>query len=154
VTFTYQVTNLGNVPLSNVFVTDDNGTPGNTADDLVLRTFTGDTNGNGLLDLARSSSSRRRGSPRPVSTPTSRRRPAPLRVAARPSPPRRRPDNHFGASPTPTPTPFTFDRRGLHAQPTDLVVSFGRRPRHDTGAGRQQLHDHPGGPRQDSRHGG
>ena len=50
VTWTYVVTNPGTVPLSNVTVTDDNGTPGNAADDF-LPTFTGgDTNGNGLLD--------------------------------------------------------------------------------------------------------
>jgi hypothetical protein len=33
VTWTYEVTNLGNVTLTNVMVTDDNGTPGNPADD-------------------------------------------------------------------------------------------------------------------------
>ena len=33
VTWTYDVTNAGNEPLKNVAVTDDNGTPGNTADD-------------------------------------------------------------------------------------------------------------------------
>jgi hypothetical protein len=39
------------VPLSGVTVTDDNGTPGNTADDFVLTTFTGDTDGDGRLDV-------------------------------------------------------------------------------------------------------
>ena len=57
VTWTYDVTNPGNEPLKNVTVTDDNGTPGNPADDfnptpiLVAGGFNvGDTNKNGLLD--------------------------------------------------------------------------------------------------------
>jgi uncharacterized repeat protein (TIGR01451 family) len=50
VTFTYVVTNPGNVPLASVFVTDDNGTPGSAADDFNATFVGGDTNANGLLD--------------------------------------------------------------------------------------------------------
>ena len=55
-TWTYDVTNPGNEPLKNVTVTDDNGTPSNTADDfhpnpvLVGAFNVGDINQNGLLD--------------------------------------------------------------------------------------------------------
>ena len=51
-TFRYVVTNTGNVALGNVVVTDDNGTPGNAADDFNATYSSGDTNGNSLLDLS------------------------------------------------------------------------------------------------------
>jgi uncharacterized repeat protein (TIGR01451 family) len=50
VSFRYDVTNPGSVPLSNVTVRDDNGTPGNLADDFNAAFVSGDSNNNGLLD--------------------------------------------------------------------------------------------------------
>jgi len=52
VTFTYVVTNTGNVPLSGVAVLDNNGSPANAADDFNASFAGGDTNANGLLDLS------------------------------------------------------------------------------------------------------
>ena len=49
-TFTYIVTNTGNVTLGTVAVTDDNGTPGTPGDDLTATLTGGDTNGNGRLE--------------------------------------------------------------------------------------------------------
>ncbi len=51
VTFTYIVTNPGIVPLTTVSVIDDNGTPGNAADDFNATYSSGDTNSNGQLDV-------------------------------------------------------------------------------------------------------
>jgi hypothetical protein len=49
-TFTYVVTNVGNIALGGVNVIDDNGTPGNTADDFNPAYTDGDANFNELLD--------------------------------------------------------------------------------------------------------
>ena len=51
VTFTYIVTNSGNIALGSVVVVDDNGTPSNTGDDFNPIFTGGDANSNGLLDL-------------------------------------------------------------------------------------------------------
>jgi len=50
VNWTYTVTNPGNVAVSNVIVTDDNGTT-DPADDIVPTYVSGDTNGDNLLDV-------------------------------------------------------------------------------------------------------
>jgi Ca2+-binding RTX toxin-like protein len=50
VVFTYLVTNLGSVALTNVAVIDDNGTPDDVADDFQAALVSGDRNGNGRLD--------------------------------------------------------------------------------------------------------
>jgi hypothetical protein len=50
VTWTYTVTNPGNIALSNVVVTDDNGTPGDTTDDFTANYVSGDTDNDGKLD--------------------------------------------------------------------------------------------------------
>lgn len=49
--FSYVLTNSGNIALGNIVVTDDNGTPGNAADDFHPTLTSGDLNGNNLLDL-------------------------------------------------------------------------------------------------------
>lgn len=49
-TFTYVLTNPGAVTATNIFVRDDNGTPGSLADDFNPTFVGGDGNGNGQLD--------------------------------------------------------------------------------------------------------
>jgi uncharacterized repeat protein (TIGR01451 family) len=49
--WTYQVRNAGNVPLSGVTITDDAGTAGTLADDFVPVYVSGDTNSNARLEL-------------------------------------------------------------------------------------------------------
>ena len=51
VTWDYVVTNTGNVALSNVMVTDDNGTAGDTSDDFNPTYLGGDTDGDNQLDV-------------------------------------------------------------------------------------------------------
>jgi uncharacterized repeat protein (TIGR01451 family) len=49
--FTYRVTNTGNIALTDITLTDDNGTPANTTDDVTPTFVSGDTNGNSALDV-------------------------------------------------------------------------------------------------------
>jgi hypothetical protein len=51
VTWTYSVTNPGDLPLSNVTLVDDNGTPGDPSDDFQPTYVSGDLNNNTLLDV-------------------------------------------------------------------------------------------------------
>ena len=85
VTFTYVVTNTGNVPLSGVTVRDDNGTPADPADDFDATFVGGDTDGDGLLDLDRDLDLHRHADRhrRPVHQPRHRHRHAAAAAARR-----------------------------------------------------------------------
>jgi hypothetical protein len=52
VVWTYLVSSLSGVPLTNISVTDDGGTPNNPGDDFAPIRVSGDANGNGMLDPA------------------------------------------------------------------------------------------------------
>jgi hypothetical protein len=45
------VTNSGNIVLAEITLVDDNGTPGDTSDDLTPTLISGDANGDNLLDV-------------------------------------------------------------------------------------------------------
>ena len=53
VIWTYEVTNTGNAPISEVVLSDDAGTPDDAGDDFDPTFTGGDTNGDGLLDIGR-----------------------------------------------------------------------------------------------------
>ena len=119
VTFTYIVTNPGNIAfvLNSVIVRDDNGTPGNPADDF-NPTFTGgDTNGNGLLDTTETwtfngSRIATAGQYTNVATASGT---DPVATSVTDTDP----DNHFGVAPTATPTLTPTDT----ATPTPTATS-------------------------------
>jgi hypothetical protein len=120
VTFTYLVTDTGNSALSNVAVRDDNGTPGTSADDFTPTLVGGDTNGNGLLDVGETwtYTATRTATPGPYEnfgTVTAVDEAGVLVANIDVS-------HHLGLAP---PTVITFDRRGIHRQPTELVLNFG-----------------------------
>jgi hypothetical protein len=50
-TFAYNVTNTGNIALTSITITDNNGTTGSTADDLTPTFVSGDTDGDSALDV-------------------------------------------------------------------------------------------------------
>ena len=52
ITYTYLVTNTGNVAIANVDVVDDNATPDDTSDDFNPTYVSGDTNSDGNLDVS------------------------------------------------------------------------------------------------------
>ena len=51
ITYSYTLTNTGNVAISGIVLTDDNGTPGNTSDDFSPTFVSGDADSDSQLDL-------------------------------------------------------------------------------------------------------
>ncbi len=119
VTFTYLVTNPGRFPLSNVILSDDGGTPNNLANSFRPTFVGGDTNGNGLLDpgetfiytatqqLASS------GQYTNLATVVGLN-PSGVPIAAQTL------GNAFGVCPM----VVAVQRKGVHLQPTQVVVTF------------------------------
>ncbi len=119
VTFTYLVTNPGRFPLSNVILADDGGTPNNLANSFRPTFVGGDTNGNGLLDpgetfiytatqqLATS------GQYTNLATVVGLN-PSGVPIAAQTL------GNAFGVCPM----VVAVQRKGVHLQPTQVVVTF------------------------------
>ena len=83
-TFTYVVTNTGTTALATVVVRDDNGTPGNTADDITPTFQSGDTNSNSRLDTTETWTYQATRRSRPANTRTSA--PSPPIRSTRPAP--------------------------------------------------------------------
>ena len=99
VTFTYMVTNTGNVPLSGVTVRDDNGTPADPADDFDATFVGGDADADGLLDLTETwtfTASRIATAGQYTNLGTATGTPPP---GGGPPVTDTNPDNHFGAAP-------------------------------------------------------
>jgi hypothetical protein len=115
VTFTYVVTNTGDVPLANVVVSDDKLGP--------ITSFTGDTNGNGLLDLTETwtytqTATALAGQQTNVGTATGEDAGTPVTDTD--------PGNYFGDAPAPSTAPTPSIAPIPTPPPTDTAVSVGR----------------------------
>lgn len=124
VTFTYRVTNPGNVPLNNVVVTDDSGTPSDTSDDFSPAFVGGDSNGNGLLDPPETwtfTATRiaTAGQYTNIGTVTADQPPASGGQVSDSNP-----DNHFGISPSTPAQPLNISTR-VRVQSGDNVLIGG-----------------------------
>ena len=111
VTWTYIVTNTGNIALSNVTVVDDNGTPGNTADDFTVGTIASLAPGATTTLMATGTAI----SGQYTNTATASGKDSigePVSATAV--------DNYFGECPM----VVNVQRFGIHHQPTQIVVTF------------------------------